>query len=1174
MANNSNVTINRSYIDNFSVKEFTENELIEKYFPDVDVSLRTVGMVGFTTEQISNISEDLFNTATVLFRETFPNRAQIPESLYSHAAIFQLTNVFASASACNFLLVMEEDAIIENMKTNYDKDTGFYKLFIDKDTVITIQDVPYVLDYDIEIKVVDKGNGEYIFSASYIIPEYYKSAITADNKNNDPYIKIRRGKNKYVAMEVRCHQCTRRVVEETILTSDTINYPTININFDGYLAAFDVLYKTSKEDEYSTQLKTQVVYSQPIAEPFCYFQLVNNSTLRITFNTKDDFFIPEYNSTLKITLYTTLGESANFDVYNGDDIGVAYNTENYSYPVPFLSSAKPLSSSIGGSNQMSLDALQSLTVMQYRTATALTSEADLSEYFNNYKHLYGESDVLFIKKRNDICERIYSAFILMRNKDYIYHSNTLNLNINLSDMETKEENVYLIEPGTLFKASKEYGYAEFYRDANKTVQNEVWYQEYAAKRDAGLIPYSSYLDSTRSVREEDLPDYLVGRQMSFSDYKRMMGYEDKCMIFDYESYSELRAYDDPHHAIYDESTGKLIPDNHFLYINPFLIRFKKSPNLVSTYMTYINQLSTVDFISQNEESYVQFITYQLGVKRAFSKEKKYTLSMKIGPSVTLSDDYPIINNKIVITDDGPEVEFDLNNKYNTINNDLRVFVVLNDPNDKPVCYVELYPTEYQVSADTFTFTGEFFTDDHITSNGYIRVLPTILYKETKYARCLNTAYGAKKVVPDDMPNFDSETMIHISDVIADIPDIKVPEIHDGESYDTKPDSAFEFVQITLANNYYEVSSDSYTVYYHYIYTLNETTDEYEYVIETNTTTGLPVEYSTTDIQRKLHDNEIKKWSQVTPLTGSKEILVPMEKVNCTIYMGYRRMYDEESGTMKVIDPTNPLFIGGDWGTKLTDVISGSSDGMPDTSINNYIVTNVYDTSSDPVTFLKPLNFVRSTLTFKDFTEVNANHEFVNNIMDVNIYSIPFLRWSTYLDDEDTESDEKLAYFMNTFTRQYDNLTEIINTKLRNETAIDVKLYNTYGRSRNFTIGENNENLDTINLALSFDMWFTPGTDLLTAVQNVKLFIKEEIETINSEGLNNLYISNLMRKIESRFSYVDHIRFNNINGADTSYQSVREIQDLTEISVDARRMYVPEFLVVDVNDITINEYFSS
>ena len=74
------------------------------------------------------ISEDLFNTASVLFRETFPNRAQIPESIYSHAAIFQLSDAFATAASCTFLIALEEATIIKNMEY----ENGYYHFYIDR----------------------------------------------------------------------------------------------------------------------------------------------------------------------------------------------------------------------------------------------------------------------------------------------------------------------------------------------------------------------------------------------------------------------------------------------------------------------------------------------------------------------------------------------------------------------------------------------------------------------------------------------------------------------------------------------------------------------------------------------------------------------------------------------------------------------------------------------------------------------------------------------------------------------------------------------------------------------------------------------------------------------------------------------------------------------------------
>ena len=82
----------------------------------------------------------------------------------------------------------------------------------------------------------------------------------------------------------------------------------------------------------------------------------------------------------------------------------------------------------------------------------------------------------------------------------------------------------------------------------------------------------------------------------------------------------------------------------------------------------------------------------------------------------------------------------------------------------------------------------------------------------------------------------------------------------------------------------------------------------------------------------------------------------------------------------------------------------------------------------------------------------------------------------------------------------------------------------------------------------------------------------KIETINSSGMNNLYISNLLRKIENQFAYVDHIRFKGINHYDTTYQAIKNyVEDLDDLTVEERRYYVPELLVIDLDDIIINDY---
>ena len=109
-----------------------------------------------------------------------------------------------------------------------------------------------------------------------------------------------------------------------------------------------------------------------------------------------------------------------------------------------------------------------------------------------------------------------------------------------------------------------------------------------------------------------------------------------------------------------------------------------------------------------------------------------------------------------------------------------------------------------------------------------------------------------------------------------------------------------------------------------------------------------------------------------------------------------------------------------------------------------------------------------------------------------MYTIGFMRASIF------NNKENLDYFMNSFASHYDFLLDIINTRLRNETNMDVKFYNTYGRSTKITIGEENEILDTVNLSIEFDMWFASTTDLDTAIPELKAFIKKDIETLNTK----------------------------------------------------------------------------
>ena len=1041
--------VTREYVDNFSVKEYVENGLLDKYFEDIDVSLRTVGMVGYTTELITNCTEDTFNAGSILFRESFPNRAQIAESIYSHAAIFQLDDIFSTASTCTFLLVVEEAAIIKNMINDYDKDSGIYHFYIDKNTTIYVEDIPFTIDYDIRMDIIKRTTetGEdYLYTAKYIMDDYTNSISDI----TDPYVKLRKSSDGYIALEVHTHQCMRDVRYESIITNSSINYPVIDINYDGKLAGFDILYKAPTDTGYK-QMQTLIVYSQPLKNPFCYYQSIDEETIRLTFNTKDTFFMPEFNSEIKVILYITDGESGKFDVYNGTDISLIPDNETYPYANTYLTAAKPIGSSYGGKDQMDMDSLQALAVEGYRTANALTTENDLQEFFNNYKHRYGDSNILFIKKRDDIYERVYSGFTIFKKNNFIYKTNTLNLKLNLFDFENVEKDVFALEPGCVFTSNNSDGYAYFFRNEEKYNQ---YYAEYLKAIEEGTINYIEDI-----VDQSSIPEYLK-RPASYAEFKSRKGLDDKVSVFDLVE-SDFNNYDDPQ-------------NNKYLLINPFLIRFTKNPNLVSTYMTYVTNTSLVDFTNSNNDSYVQFIMYTLYLDRRFEKEKKYSMYTNIASSINIGNKTPLIKIDEEVVENGKTItKYHLNDKYSLEENDLRVFMVVKQES-RNICYTELIPSE--VSDDgNIKFVADMFTDDHITSDGKLRILPGTIYRNRE------------------------------------------------------------------TGDYYKVQEKDATLYNKY--------NKDDELIEEN--------IHVDDVTNMTSNGILYKWSNTVNMTLSHDILIPMSDVTVKIYTLYNRIYSAENSGL--INATEAQ----------TDNILVNYDD----SLKGYIWTNEYSTASSPITFIKPLDSVRTCLSFEDYTAAYEDEEgntvFKHDILDVNMTSIPFLRASTVLDEE------RLDYFMDLFYSNYNILTDIIKNRLRNVTNIDVKFYNTYGSSKNFLIGEENEVLDTVNLRLEFEMWFIQGTDLLMAIPEVKSYIKSEVEKINSKGMNNLFISNLMRKIENRYGYVDHIKFKSINKYDSTYQAVKNYAtDLNDLTVEERRFYVPELLVCDEDDIIITEFYVS
>ena len=924
-------TVKRDYTDNFSVKELAKTNLVPKYFEGEEVSDLNIGLLGYTTELISDGLEDTFNTVSTLHDEQFSNRAKLPSSILSHASIFKLSNGIGTASYCDFILILKEEYVKNNFTVDASGNNCFY---IDKDTKILVEDIVFSLDYDILIRGIYRDvAGGYIYSAQYVVSESYNSISSITT----PYIAINKSSNGYLSMKVTCHQCQRIVEYESIINNTKINFPSFEIPFDKTLAGFDIFYKSPTDIDYNVQLEKLPKYSSPLKTPFCYYGFTDTQTLAISFGNRDTYFQPDFNSECKVVLYISDGEKGKFDIYNGKDVNVVTTSDRYAYNDNMFLVAQVMSASVGGKNAMSLEELQALTVEGYRTANVYATENDLMEYFNNYPYRFG-NECLFIKKRDDMIDRLYSGFMIMKKSDYIYPTNTLYYDGNLDQMVNSDVNKYILDPGSIFTYNKN-GDAVLCYDEEKEKELRVKYNEYLKEHDLDNSKYSFW-------------KYL-------RDQKQKINYT----IFDTDKIDELKK------------------KHKFLYVNPFLLSVTKTPNLVGSYITIINENVAVDFLDQNLSVFDQFIITNLTAKRDLDGERTYRLSTGLLPAATLSSKNEIIT--------------EYGNKDKTSENGVRVVATIEGTDGENLCFIELVPIE-KTTNGAYLFEGSFKTDDHVTTNNKFRL-----------------------------------------------------------------------------------------------------------------TEGF------------------------TSLIKTEDMLVPMSAV-VNIYVLYKG-----DGIY-----TNNIFVNAD------------------PSFENYAWSNIYSTDNDPITFIKPMNMLKMDLTFKD-------HRLeVNELNDCKISSIPFIGIDAVLDKE------KFDYFISTYELQYEYMEKTVEY-LKTSTHIDFKFYNTYGRSKNFIIGDEvdgEELIDTINISISYYVWVKPNTDQIKAEADLKQYIKDYIESVNSNGTNNFYNSNMVKEIENNFSYVHHMKFIGINEYDSKYQAVKNITvDLNELTKEERIKYVPEILVANLENINLTFY---
>jgi hypothetical protein len=224
---------------------------------------------------------------------------------------------------------------------------------------------------------------------------------------------------------------------------------------------------------------------------------------------------------------------------------------------------------------------------------------------------------------------------------------------------------------------------------------------------------------------------------------------------------------------------------------------------------------------------------------------------------------------------------------------------------------------------------------------------------------------------------------------------------------------------------------------------------------------------------------------------------------------------------------------------------------------NTTMTNKYTTEETKVELITPLKMLKSHMTWEK-DELGSTY--------ILIKDVPVMKWNPNINQEDIEEFDR---FMTILSSQYSYMDEIMIQKTNNY-SIDMKFYNTYGKSNNFVIGDEQERLNHVNCSIDLKVSPFIKSDGPQLVQDMKMFIKEYFESVNKDVNEGIFISNLIQELENTFSGIRYIKFVSLNGYSNDYQSIENTAvDVTTLDKNDRILFVPEYLNIELDDIIID-----
>lgn len=437
----------RKDFDSANLKEYIIENIAKKYIPLRNQSNYRVGIFGHINEMMADAIEDTALSVKTMYPELFPNKAQLPESIYAYAALAKYDNFNAKPAIGKFYLVIYEDELIQALDRTGEVPT----YIISDDTVFYVDEIPFMLDYPIVLTLFNESEGSNrIFNATY--------DTTIPNNLSDiqsPFITLLRmdygdtveKTEKVLLLEVNLRQVVKSSSTKSVMSNDYIENTAIRFEYDGDLANFDVWYADEGSSTYEYIEKYLEDSAVITTNKYCYYKFITENMIEVIFPYGNSFR-PKLGSSVKVEFFTTLGAGGNKNKYEGLNLRTEYGTTETNPSGRVLTlTVFPISDTENGVDKVSMDIAATKIAEEFSARGSINNERDLENYFND---LQDQNYITFFKTRDDCLYRRFAAFMLMRDAtNSIIGTNTLNLRFKETELTKNQTgDIYTVNTKT------------------------------------------------------------------------------------------------------------------------------------------------------------------------------------------------------------------------------------------------------------------------------------------------------------------------------------------------------------------------------------------------------------------------------------------------------------------------------------------------------------------------------------------------------------------------------------------------------------------------------------------------------------------------------------------------------------------------------------------------------